>query len=52
MAGSGTLLFPQGRQRRFKMTLGLKMKCQLQAGFLMNVVQMFLSDLFVLMESG
>ena len=34
------------------MTLGLKVKCQLQAGLLTNVAQMFLSDLFVLMESG
>ena len=34
------------------MTLGLKVKCQLQAVFLTNVAQMFLSNLFVLMASG
>jgi len=31
LAGSGTLLFSQGRRSRSKMTLGLKVKCQLRA---------------------
>ncbi|EAW92134.1 hCG2042284, partial [Homo sapiens] len=52
LVGSGTLLFSQGHGSRSKMSSGFENEMPAQSRFLTNVAQMFLSDLFLLMENG
>lgn len=52
LVGSGTLLFSQGHGNRSKTSSGFENEMPAQSKFLTNVTQMFLSDLFLLMENG